>query len=366
MTAGFFSPMPPARTGVADYSAALIAQLRRFGTVRLNDSGADVRLYHLGNNRLHRSIYELALDRPGVIVLHDAVLQHFFLGSWSEDAYAAEFVYNYGEWNSGLAHRMWRNRAQSGTDPLYFRYPMLRRVVERSRAVIVHNPAAARRVREHAPSARVYEIPHLRLPGAEPAAHDVLRLRARLEAAPSDFVFGLFGHLRESKRVSAIGAAFAALRNTGHRALLLIAGEFVSQDLERNSGPLLAMPGVRRAAYAPENRFRMYAQAVDACINLRYPAAGETSGIAIRLMGAGKPVLLTAGEESAGIPETAAIRIDSGPAESDMLRDYMSWLCRFPADARAVGDRARRHIEERHNPARVASLYWRALEESRA
>jgi hypothetical protein len=43
---------------------------------------------------------------------------------------------------------------------------------------------------------------------------------------------------------------------------------------------------------------------VDACINLRYPAAGETSGIAIRLMGIGKPVLLTDGEVLA-FPEGA-------------------------------------------------------------
>ena len=33
MTVGFFSPMPPAPTGVADYSAALLPLLRAFGTV---------------------------------------------------------------------------------------------------------------------------------------------------------------------------------------------------------------------------------------------------------------------------------------------------------------------------------------------
>jgi hypothetical protein len=64
------------------------------------------------------------------------------------------------------------------------------------------------------------------------------------------------------------------------------------------------------------------------------------------------------------IPEAAAIRIDSGPAETDMLSEYMSWLSRFPGDARAIGERARRHIAEYHNPARVAAQYWRALEET--
>ena len=99
MTAGFFSPLPPARTGVADYSASLLAELRRLGSVEVAPDRCDVALYHLGNNGLHAPIYRRALTDPGVIVLHDPVLHHFFLGQLSEPAYIAEFVYNYGEWN---------------------------------------------------------------------------------------------------------------------------------------------------------------------------------------------------------------------------------------------------------------------------
>ena len=51
---------------------------------------------------------------------------------------------------------------------------------------------------------------------------------------------------------------------------------------------------------------------MDACINLRYPLGGETSGIAIRLMGIGKPVLVTDGEEYARFPEDACLRIAGG------------------------------------------------------
>jgi len=80
VTVGFDAPLPPARTGVADYAAALLSALRRRGTVEVNPRRADVWLYHLGNNQLHRDIYRRALARPGIVVLHDAVLQHFFLG----------------------------------------------------------------------------------------------------------------------------------------------------------------------------------------------------------------------------------------------------------------------------------------------
>ena len=36
MTVGFYAPMPPARTGVADYAAALVAELRRHGLRQLS------------------------------------------------------------------------------------------------------------------------------------------------------------------------------------------------------------------------------------------------------------------------------------------------------------------------------------------
>ena len=116
--------MPPARTGVAEYAAALFEALAPRGPVRLNDAGADICLYHIGNNHLHRAIYDRALRSPGVIVLHDAVLHHFLLGALSEEEYVREFAYNYGQWNNDTARRLWRNRARSGVDAEYFRYPM--------------------------------------------------------------------------------------------------------------------------------------------------------------------------------------------------------------------------------------------------
>src|SRR5260370_40269065 len=111
MTVGFYSPLPPAPTGVADYSAALLDALRKHGQIEVDTECCDVALYHLGNNHLHREIYLRALETPGVAVLHDAVLHHFFLGTLSADEYAAEFVYNYGECIRRLATEQWSKRS---------------------------------------------------------------------------------------------------------------------------------------------------------------------------------------------------------------------------------------------------------------
>ncbi|HTC32027.1 MAG TPA: hypothetical protein VK724_01575 [Bryobacteraceae bacterium] len=364
MTVGYFSPLPPARTGVADYSAELLRALEPLGSVQVNARDTDVPLYHLGNNGLHREIYGHALAKPGVTVLHDAVLHHFFLGAENERDYVAEFVYNYGHWSEDLARELWRRRSRSAADPEYFRYPMLRRVTERSRAMIVHNPRAAALVHEHAKGATVHEIPFLfSLPDNLPAQSEVIRWRAGLGISSHTFLVGVFGHLRETKRLLALLRAFQRARRSAD-IMLLVAGDFVSSDLARSAEPLLRNDaGILRIGYLDEADFWLCASAVDACINLRYPMAGETSMIAIRLMGLGKTVLVSAGEETSRFPEAACVRVDPGHAEEEMLVEYLVWLARHREDSRAIGQRAAAHIRQHHAPAHVAQLYWQALQD---
>jgi glycosyltransferase involved in cell wall biosynthesis len=365
VTVGFHSPLPPARSGVADYGAALLGELRRHGQAEIAPEHCDVALYHLGNNGLHAAIYRRALEHPGVVVLHDAVLHHFLLGRLEEEAYVEEFVYNYGGWYRPLARELWRGRAASGSDPRYFQYPLLKRVVERSLAVVVHNPGARAMVLRHTPSARVAEIPHLFCPPELPSAADALRWRASLGVG-SAYMFGVFGYMRESKRLMQVLDVFARVHRELPQTALLVAGQFASSDLERAARPLLSAPGVFRLPYLEEREFWLAARAVDVCINLRYPSAGETSGISIRLMGLGKPVLVTEGAENANFPEDACIRIPAGPAEADSLYHHLILLRSWAMAAVSLGERAAAAIAAGHGIERVGEAYWDLLRECSA
>jgi glycosyltransferase involved in cell wall biosynthesis len=359
--AGFFSPLPPARTGVADYAAALLEELRRHGRVEVAPPRCDVALCHLGNNGLHAAAYRRALEPDTVVVLHDAVLHHFLLGQLDEEPYIEEFVYNYGEWNRGLARDLWRGRAASGADSRYFGYPMLRRVVERARAVVVHNPAAERMVREQVPTARVFEIPHLFRPPALPGEAEAARYRQTLGVPQDAFLFGVFGYLRESKRLTTVLDVFPEVRRGNPRAFLLVAGRFVSPDLERAVSGLLDAEGVIRRPFLSDREFWLAARAVDACINLRYPTAGETSGIGIRLMGIGKPVLVTDSAEYQRIPEDACLRVPPGPAEREGLRAHLILLTSVFGSAHAIGQRGAGHIAACHRVDQIGRRYWEVL-----
>jgi glycosyltransferase involved in cell wall biosynthesis len=360
MLIGHYAPRPGAPTGVADYAAALEHALSKMDSIRRNVAG-NVRLYHIGNNPLHREIYNEALRVPGVALLHDAVLHHFMLGALSEPEYLGEFAWNYGEWRRDLACDLWRNRGASGSDPRYFRYPMLRRIVERSRAIVVHNPGAAEMARSASPLCPpVRVIPHL----AEYHAPDVeagIAFRQKIGASPGATLFGIFGYLREAKRICPSLSAFRRLHALRRDTALLLAGDIVSADLARLLEIEATHPAILRLGHLDERNFQSALSAIDCCINLRYPGAGETSGIAIRAMAAAKPVIVTDSPENSEYTQETCLRVAPGPSEAAELLDNMILISEFPALARQIGLAAQCHIREAHAPDRVAAMFHDAL-----
>jgi glycosyltransferase involved in cell wall biosynthesis len=340
---------------VADYSEALLPWLRRLGTVLENQPG-DVNLYHIGNNPLHAGIYERALREPGVVVIHDAILHHFLLGALDRDRYVEEFAFNYGEFSKDLVRELWAGRARSGSDPRYFAYPMLKRVARAARGIVVHNPAAARIVREHAPGVEVVEIPHLFDSAAFPS--DGGNVRAALGIPEGALLAGTFGHQRETKRPHVLLRAFHRALAEGADLWLLFAGEFVSESFGKSVAPLLEHSRIRRVGHLDAPAFRAHLAAADVCLNLRCPTAGETSGVAISAMGMGKAVVFTAGAEIERFPENACLRIAAGPGEETSLAELLAWLASRKEIAAAIGSRAAAWIREHHDPARVAERYW--------
>jgi glycosyltransferase involved in cell wall biosynthesis len=337
---------------VADYAETLLVALARFGPL-------PVPVYHLGNNPLHSSIYREALRNPGVVILHDAVLHHFLMGALSREAYVAEFIYNYGEWRRELAGELWEERGSSGSDPRYFRFPMLKRAVESARAVVAHNPGAAAAARDHG-AKRVSVIPHFFEPaGGDPA--DPILFRERLGVAQGATLFGMFGYLRETKRVLPSIQAFRRLYNSNPNVALLLAGEPVSADLARLLQIEADHPAIFRMGHLDDRTLLTAASAVDCCINLRYPDAGETSGIAIRLMGTGKPVILSQNEANSNFPASACLRVLPGVAEPAELFDHMSMVAAFPSVGRDIGRAAARHIAEHHSLDVVVRQLWQVL-----
>ena len=106
MRVAFFSPLPPAKSGIADYSAAVLEHLNRSIQVdtfaakpaSFDPSSYDICVYQLGNNPYHDFVYEAALKHPGVVVMHEANLHHL----------VADLTINRNDWD-GYIREVGRN-----------------------------------------------------------------------------------------------------------------------------------------------------------------------------------------------------------------------------------------------------------------
>jgi len=129
-----FSPLPPSKTGIADYMAEVGVALeenievtyviadnvsaseytpRKGSVIRHSDFKKRdelqtlPRVYQMGNNVQHEYILNELLEVPGIVVLHDYSLHHLFaeltLARGDEAGYQYLMSYNYDSYGESLA-----------------------------------------------------------------------------------------------------------------------------------------------------------------------------------------------------------------------------------------------------------------------
>jgi glycosyltransferase involved in cell wall biosynthesis/SAM-dependent methyltransferase len=368
MRVAFFSPMPPARSGIADYSAALLQQLQGLIQVdvfadpskQFDAEHYDVALYQIGNNEFHIHAYETALAHPGVVVLHEANLHHLICDltirrkNW--DAYVAE-----AEYNGGARARSYAERVRAlEVGPDYEGLPMLRRLLERSRGAIVHSECVAGELRKAGFDKPVAVIPH----GAWlPDAVDRMSYRQRLGLDESTPLLGVFGFLKPYKRLAESLRAFRRLVRLVPEAKMILVGEphpdFPLASLIETLG---LEAHVRVLGFTPAEDFMGYLGACDVVLNLRYPTVGESSGTLLRALGLGKAVLVSDVGSFREYPDDVVLKVPVDASEEDLIFEYLNLLVSRPSAARELGRNARAWVARECSWPSVAERYVRFLE----
>src|SRR5581483_7487365 len=224
MRLGYFSPLPPSPTGIADYSAELLPYLAREFDIELIVSDAaprnsapalasfpripvselpnaaarlDLLLYHMGNAPMHAEMYRALQMWRGVVVMHDIVLHHLIgwltLGRGDKQGYIEAMRGEYGEAGAELARLETLGLASLNR----FDYPLNRTVLQSARAIIVHSEYAAQQIQPIVPNTPIAVMPM----GIKPMPTlDPIASRAALDLPQSAFIVVAFGEIQAFKR----------------------------------------------------------------------------------------------------------------------------------------------------------------------
>ena len=367
MKLAFFSPLPPAKSGIADYSAVLLEHLQQFAEVeafasrpaRFDAARFDAIVYQLGNNPYHTFVYEMAMDHPGIVVLHEANLHHLIAdltirrGDW--DAYVREVEINAGAEAKEYAERYVRT-LERGPD---YEIPMLKPVLARSRGVIVHSAAVEHELRALGYAGPAAKIPH----GAWLVDVDRMQYRAKLGLDARTPLVGIFGFLKPYKRIAESLRAFSRLIRVAPEARMILVGEAHQElPLESMISTLNLSAHVRHIGFTPIEDFNGYLGACDIILNLRYPTVGESSGTLLRSLGMGKAVVVSDVGSFREYPDEICLKAPVGAGEEDYLFEYLNLLVSRPEIAQALGARARSWVERECNWNLVAQRYAWFLE----
>ena len=387
----YVSPLPPLGSGIADYSAELLPHLARHldlqvfaeaaSDLRVEQAGLPVRpvgdllrqggscdavLYQMGNNGdFHLGAYRALFERPGIVVLHEFVLHHMIreltLVAGDPAGYLEEVRYGAGRSGAALARRS----LETGVALDVWSYPLFERVVDASLGVLVHNEFSRQRILASRPLALVRTVPFPwvpePLPSPDPAARSVRRGRLGL---PEDaFLVATFGFMTRAKRLDAALRAFARLAGEEPRAHFLIAGD-VSKDYDLDTlVPAGLRPRVHVAGRLPMDRFLEAMAEADAGLVLRYPPGGETSAVLMRLLGLGRPAIVTDAGSFQELPDDVCAKVPPDETEEETLLAYLKTLAADPDLRRRLGENARRHVETHHRVEESARAYAEAIRE---
>jgi glycosyltransferase involved in cell wall biosynthesis len=388
----WLSPLPPVRSGIADYSAELLGPLAErfdielvidphqppvtpelaahFATLPVNELTArhaarpyDLFVYHLGAVHRHLYLIEPLLRYRGLVVLHD-----FWLGGLVRQA--AEL----GLWPVPLEEELRHEGEDQMADWLRSPglpdwvagevLPLNRRLLEGAAGVLAHSDWALRRVRRvcDTPAACVPLV--MPLPELRPAAEE----RRRLGLPAGEFVVCTLGQVGHAKRVHSILRAVAALpEGVRERTRLVVVGAGepgLMVGLARLASELGISKRVQFTGHVSLEDFSAYARAADVCVQLRYPARGESSASVLRAMAAGAACVTSDEGPMGELPDEVTWKVRSPHHEVADLTAALVRLHAEPARRRALAEAGLRHVREFHALERVADEYARLMEEA--
>ena len=381
MKLAWFSPLPPAHSDIANFTRRLEGPLTAAHEVRFFEETADgfrepaaggeyvaplgevapalwpplnrcdVPVYNVGNHPgFFARTWFLNGRKPGVVVLHDLKLHHFFEGIYRERlgdqaTYLRLMRWHYGSlgYEAGLAY--WQQEVS--IDFMAEHFPMTAWAIDNALGVVVHTAHALQVVQS------LTDVPAVLAPLPYPARTVPASLagRPRSLSDPREKArIVIFGYLNVNRRVVEFLTALAAMPERARFDVQIYGDLLHRKEVEGAVATLGLGAQVTLHGYVAEDALEAGLAGADLAVNLRFPSMGEASGSQLRLWDHALPSLVTRTESYADLPEDAVFFVRPAHEEADIQRHLRDLLAR-PETFREAGQNGRRHLEN-HQPKR--------------
>lgn len=382
----WFSPLPPQRSGIAEYSQDLLPYLRKHMEIDLfvedpkihqdtplasefpiynyrdyRDMNRpikyDINIYHMGNNISHRFVYLSLVETPGLVVLHEPMLHHFMLemlsGTWTWKDYSRELDYNYSVKREDIETIV----GSDSTEESRFDYPMIQRVVDSSTGIIVHSRFARDEVLKHHPPCpvKIINMPYIPDNDTNKANRSIARKKLGLDR--NDFIVGTFGFVTPAKGIDTVLDTVKALvPDIPELRLLVVGGHVPEYPVEE----VISAKGIKEyvltPGYVDYEDLELYMRACDLSISLRYPSAGETPASVIRLLGSACPVVLSDCKAFSEFPDDVCVKVDPRSSSTEIRKVVLDLYSNRELLNRK-GEAAEQLVLGQNDPLETASEY---------
>ena len=377
MKINWFSPLPPAQTDIAHYTSRILpalsavaevtlwttrrqwtkgierfAEVRRYGLDRVPFSDlnrADMTFYQMGNNpRFHWPIWHVSRIYPGVVVLHDSRLHHFFDWIYREHYQNLEMYLEVMERFYGNAAKEDAKECFNGNaaniDYMAERYPLTEFALENALGAIVHSQESYEALRDHA------EWPLACAPLPFPAPEQI-------ESHAGETPYGLivFGYLGPNRRLDAILDALAGFSEKEKFRLNIFGQLLKDEECVREKIRTLKLGElVKIHGFVAEEKLDAALSAAHLAINLRFPSVGEASGSQLRIWSHGLPSLVSDVGWFASLPAETVGFVRHDQNEIQDIQNHLSDFLDSPESFARMGRRGFDQLKKHHSPAAYA------------
>lgn len=389
----YFSPFPPQKSGISNYSELLLPFLSHYSNIDIwvsipkpdidlidkypfyyyvNNRSLlkkldeyDIILYNIGNNpEFHSEIYNTMLQYPGYLILHDYVIFFLVVGYYlnyrnNREELIKEFYLNYGIEGISAIKKILRSTLPPLQYPHPEKYPLLRGVIKNALGIIVHSESTRQKIIDlgYEPS-RIVKINHLieyeiQISHSNDQLNEIKRHYGLKE---DDIVIASFGYIAPTKRnEQVIRVMKEILPNNSLKIKYIMVGEgnYVDGLLDEST---------IKTGFVSKEIFKLLLEISDIIVNLRYPSMGECSGTLIQAMTAGKPCIVSDDAWFSELPDDSVLKIpiDSRREYSELKKAIIS-LVNDKQLRMQLGQKAQNYVVRYHNPEKIAENMWEFL-----